>query len=122
MHQHDTLLIACGSTQTRKMLREILQENYNLLEASNSQQTILLLEQNIQCIAAVILDISDPTTVNQQLLMAPDSVALLTQMPIIVLTADGDEETLDIAFSDPPAPQCLQSDPPDRKCDSAASA
>ena len=99
MHQHDTLLIACASAETRKMLREILQENYNLLEASNSQQTILLLEQNIQCIAAVILDISDPTTVNQQLLTAPDSVALLTQMPIIVLTADGDEETLDIAFS-----------------------
>ena len=99
MHQYDTLLIACGSAETRKMLREILQENYNLLEASNSQQTILLLEQNIQCIAAVILDISDPASVNQQLMMAPDSVALLTQVPIIVLTADGDEETLDIAFS-----------------------
>ena len=99
MHQHDTLLIACASAETRKMLREILQENYNLLEASNSQQTILLLEQNIQCIAAVILDISDPDAVNQQLLMTPDSVALLTQVPIIVLTADGDEETLDVAFS-----------------------
>ena len=64
MTRHDTLLLACGDAKNRSMLRSILGERFNLLEASNTQQVLLLLEQNISCIAAVILDITVQQTVD----------------------------------------------------------
>ena len=48
-----------GFRKNRKYLREILGKRYHLLEAGNGQQTMMLLEQNPECIA-VLLDISDP--------------------------------------------------------------
>ena len=44
MDKHDTLLLACGTTENRKTLCSILDEHYNLLEAANTQQTVLLLQ------------------------------------------------------------------------------
>ena len=38
MDRHDTLLLACGTSENRKMLRSVLEERYNLLEAANTSQ------------------------------------------------------------------------------------
>lgn len=98
MTQHDTLLLACGTAKNRKMLRTILGESYNLLEAANSQQTVLLLQQNIQCIAAVVLDITNPGTIRQQVLEHPDAVSLFSQIPVIVIIPDDSADALGTAF------------------------
>ena len=65
MNKHDTLLLSCGSVNNRKILRSILEEKFNLLESTNLSQTVKLLEQNINCIAAVLLDITDVDTINK---------------------------------------------------------
>ena len=99
MDKHDTLLVACGSMESRKMLRFILDENYNLLEAVNLQQAVRLLEQNIDCIAAVLID----TTGAEMLL--PDSEIRHSvrryqeKVPVIVITADDSPEMLHDAFA-----------------------
>ena len=56
MDKHDTLLLACGATRDRQLLRSILHDNYNLLEATSSQQLQILLNQNRNCIAALVSD------------------------------------------------------------------
>ncbi len=85
MVQHDTLLIACGSQESRLRLRTILQKRFNLLEATNTRQMLLLLEQNLDCIASVVLDITNWDVIDKNLQNDPDAVALLKQTPVIVI-------------------------------------
>ena len=98
MNKHDTLLIACGTTESRKILRENLGENYNLLEAGNARQTMLLLEQNRSCIAAVILDITAKKAREEAGTLWQESGSL-AGIPVIVITEDDEVHTLDYCFS-----------------------
>jgi len=53
----DTLLLVGDTQSDRANLHDIFESSYNLLEAENAAQGIMLLEQNSQCIAAVVTDI-----------------------------------------------------------------
>ena len=53
----DTLLLVGDSSSERPSLRQIFESTYNLLEAENILQAVMLLEQNRACIAAVLADI-----------------------------------------------------------------
>ena len=99
MNKHDTLLLGCGTSKNRKALRGILGENYNLLEAGNTRQTMMLLEQNRNCIAAVLLDITAPETLNTQSLTWQELVEQITGVPVIVITDDEKSAAVDEAFS-----------------------
>ncbi len=98
MQRHDTLLIACGSRESRRHLRTVLQARYNLLEATNSRQMLLLLEQNMDCIAAVILDISNQDVIDQQLPSDQAAINLLTQLPVIVVAEEEAYQDLTLYF------------------------
>ena len=97
MVKHDTLLLACGTAENRKLLRSVFEESYNLLEAVNSRQTILLLEQNVNCIAAVLLDVTNPDVLEEELLTGSHA-GLLSQVPIIVMSSDDDNAVLSKSF------------------------
>ena len=99
MQKHDTVLLSSGIPEHRKMLCSILDEYYNLLEAATAQQTILLLQQNASCIAAVVLDISRPDLIDSALLEAPAVTALMDSIPIIAITGDDSPEALQKAYS-----------------------
>ena len=58
MERRDTLLISSSSAENRAHLRDALGEGFNLLEAVNIRQAMLLLQQNSHCIAALLLDIT----------------------------------------------------------------
>ncbi len=85
MDQQDMLLIACGSLESREHLRSVLQARFHLLEATNLRQMYLLLQQNITSISSVILDISNWDVIAQDLPMEEASIALLKQLPVIVV-------------------------------------
>lgn len=53
----DTLLLVGDKDSGRPQLREIFESSYNLLEAENLTQAVMLLEQNGSCIAAVLSDL-----------------------------------------------------------------
>ena len=53
----DTLLLVGDANSDRSNLHGIFESSYNLLEAENAAQGIMLLEQNSPCIAAVLTDI-----------------------------------------------------------------
>lgn len=99
MDKHDTLLIACGIPENRKHLRTVLQERYNLLEAANTQQTLLLLNQNFACIAAIIMDATAPEMLDMKLLERPETQKQMEQVPVIVISADDSANFLNAAFS-----------------------
>ena len=97
MDRHDTLLIACGTGENRKLLRGLLEARYHLLEAANTRQALLLLEQNISCIAAVLVDISVPETVDRDLLTSDAFLSL--GLPMLVITPDDSAASVHAAFA-----------------------
>ena len=98
MDRHDTLLIASTSQENRKILRDALSERYNLLEAGSVRQAILLLKQNKECIAAALLDITDPEQMNRPLLEKPENQALLEKVPVILVAQSDDARLLNLAY------------------------
>ena len=98
MDKHDTLLLACGTAENRQMLRAILDPHFHLLEATNTQQAALLLNQNSGCIAAVVLDTTIPQTAEQQILPEPSVATLLKQIPVIVMVSEDSGADLSKAF------------------------
>ena len=99
MERHDTLLISSSSAENRAYLRDALEEGFNLLEAVNVRQTMLLLEQNSSCIAALLLDITQMSDADKELINRPENTALLHQVQIIVFAEREDTERLNRAFS-----------------------
>ena len=89
MDKHDTLLLACSTTEKRKNLRGVLRDRYHLLEASSSRQLHALLGQNRNIIAAVLCDLEIWETV--------DTVKL-EAVPAIVIAADNSPELLQRVF------------------------
>ena len=53
----DTLLLVGDASSERAQLRRIFEPTFNLLEAENSAQALMLLEPNIDCIAGVLADL-----------------------------------------------------------------
>ena len=98
MDRHDTLLLACEDPETRKYLRSILGESYHLLEARNGSQMLALLEQNIPCIAAVLVDIS-PKGMLDKALSDHAQESLMKRVPVIALTDVDSPEVLDRSFA-----------------------
>ncbi len=98
MEQHDTLLIACGSRESRNQLRSVLKNRFNLLEATNTRQMLLLLEQNLQCIAAVVLDISNWDVIDPNIHADSAAVALLKQRPVIIVADKESYQDLTLYF------------------------
>lgn len=97
MTKHDTLLICSTTVQTRQILRGALEESFNLLEAGSPQQALMLLNQNQDCIAALLLDTSCE---NAELLltMRRQVQAAFGQIPLIAISMENDSETLTRAF------------------------
>ena len=98
MERHDTLLITSGSAENRAHLRDVLGERFNLLEAVNAKQTLLLLKQNSSCIAALLLDITQMNEADKAMLQKRENTALLHNVPVIVFAEDDDTERLNRAF------------------------
>lgn len=96
MDKHDTLLLACGTMEERRMLRQLLRGKYHLLEAGNARQMMSLLRQDQSCIAAVLLLITREDLVEQTYLMGEKEDLL--QFPVIILAQEEDSDILTRCF------------------------
>ena len=99
MDRHDTLLISSPFSENRKLLRDILSRHYNLLEAGSEKQAMLLLRQNTDCIAALLLDITQPEALDRAQLEDPANQELLEKVPVILISGEETSNVFGIAFS-----------------------
>lgn len=104
MVNRDTLLLTCGTCESRTELRHIFENSYNLLEADNIRQARLLLEQNHCCIAAILVDASASDKTNLEDLTFLTRNENLPRIPVLVLTASDSssmhQHILDLGASD----------------------
>ncbi len=98
MTKHDTLLLCSASRENRQELRRVFSDAYHLLESGDPKQLMLLLRQNLDCIAAVLLDISEMDREDRQWINREENHALMGQVPVIVLVAADVPDVLNQSF------------------------
>ena len=87
MALRDTLLLVDDQKSGRTILRRIFEDTYNLLEAENGEQALLLLEQHQSCIAVMLLDLVMPIMDGFQLLAAMKERGLLLNIPVLIISS-----------------------------------
>ncbi len=100
MNLRDTLLLIGGPDSDRPMLRDIFRDEYNLLEADGVEQGLFLLQQNLDCIVAVIVDRPPPKGKGDSFLEAAHQQNLIGDIPMLaIITPSGSGRLEELAFS-----------------------
>ncbi|MCH1983039.1 diguanylate cyclase [Ruminococcus sp. OA3] len=94
----NTLLIVDDMEVNRAILRSLFEQDYNLLEAENGEQGLMLLNQYKDTIAAVLLDIVMPVKDGYEVMAEMSRNRLLDDVPVIVITAQDSTENEVRAF------------------------
>ena len=94
----NTLLIVDDMEINRAILRSLFEQEYNLLEAENGEQGLMLLNQYKNTIAAVLLDIVMPVKDGYEVMIEMSQNRLLDEVPVIVITAQDSTENEVRAF------------------------
>ena len=112
----DSILLVEDSLPTRALLRDIFSDTYNVLEAENGAQAMVLLHQNFNHIAVMLLDINMPIKDGHQVLAEMKADENLQHIPVVVVTGDNTPEgelralrlgAVDV-FAKPFVPEILQ--------------
>ena len=98
MNGRDTILIVDDMEVNRAILRGLFEEDYNILEAENGDQAMLLLEQLHDNIAALLLDLVMPIKDGYQVMMEMRAKSRMNEGPGGVRTAEGSAENEVRAF------------------------
>ena len=93
MTARDTLLLVDSSNNSRVSLRNIFEDTFNILEARNCEQAMLLLEQDRGCIAAVLLDAPLLEANEYKMLCDMDRKHLLSAVPVMVIVDSDSSES-----------------------------
>ncbi len=94
----DTLLIVDDMEINRAILRALFEPEYNLLEAENGEQAMLLIKQYRHSLAAVLLDLVMPLKDGYQVMSEMSQNGLMDNFPIIVITSEDSTENEVRAF------------------------
>lgn len=81
-------MIADDAELNRAVLRNLFEGEYNLLEAENGEQALILLRQYRESITVVLLDLVMPEKDGYEVLKEMQKAKLLYHSPVIVITAD----------------------------------
>lgn len=87
-----TILIVEDEFINREILKNILCDEYNLLEAEDGQIALSLIEENKDIISLVLLDLLIPNLSGMELLSHLQNNSSLNDIPVIVLTSDKGQE------------------------------
>ncbi len=98
MDVRDTLLLASASNKRRASLCTLFEDHFNLLESGTSHQTMLFLEQNHLCIAAVILDLTIPEKIDLSVLEKLTSLQLTEKIPVVAIVSGISSEIIEKTY------------------------
>ena len=88
MADRETILIADDAEINRAILRGLFEGEYNLLEAENGEQALMLLRQYSESVAVVLLDLVMPEKDGYDVLEEMRQSKLLFHAPVVVITAE----------------------------------
>lgn len=98
------ILIVEDNNTNRMMLKMALSDSYDIMEASDGKEALELLHRFHKSLSAVLLDIVMPVMDGYEVLAAVRGNAVLSQLPILVLTgnakADSETKALELGATD----------------------
>ncbi len=92
------LLIVDDSEMNREILREMLQDNYTILEAEDGERGIEQLQLNGTSISIVLLDIVMPGMSGFDVLARMNKAGWLEDIPVIMISSEDSDEVVLRAF------------------------
>lgn len=93
MDKRQKILIVDDSELNRDILKEILGETYNYLEAENGNQAIQMIGENIG-IDLMLLDINMPQMNGFEVLEIMKESQCIDETPIIMISSEADVDTM----------------------------
>jgi len=88
-----TILIADDAEMNRTMLRAILEDQYNIIEAADGEEALNVLRSGDSPVSVVVSDIVMPGIDGFDMLSIMESEGFLDDIPVVVLTAMNDAES-----------------------------
>lgn len=92
------VLIVDDSKFNRQVLKNILEEDYEILEAENGREALGIIEDQMKEIAAMLLDIVMPEVNGVTLLKMLKEKDYLNEFPVLVVTSEQDVELVAECF------------------------
>jgi putative two-component system response regulator len=91
----DTLLLVGDANSGRTELRSVFENTYNILEAEDTEQAVMLLGQNSSCIAAVYADIPIADGAGLRSIVLACHTQSCDDVPVIVFISPTDNNDLE---------------------------
>lgn len=97
--EQETMLIVDDSPLNRAILANVFEGQYRILEAGNGREALERINACGTGISAVLLDVVMPEMDGLEVLTQMDRQGLLTQIPVFLVTAEADHETMRSAYA-----------------------
>ena len=88
-----TILIADDAEMNRTLLRAILEDKYNIVEAADGEEALAILRDKNASVSVVVTDLVMPGIDGYDMISIMDSEGFLDDIPVVVLTAMNDAES-----------------------------
>ena len=98
MNIRDTLLLVIQDHNKRAEYRGLFERKYNLLEAANGEQALMLLEQNHRYVVAVLMDTELTGMDGWMLMQEICKKGYLAHFPVVMIISDSTEDSESHAF------------------------
>lgn len=96
--QRYTILVADDSEMNRSILRSMLEESYDIIEAEDGIQAVSILQQMEQEISLVLLDIVMPNMDGFGVLAAMNKYDWIDSVPVIMISAESTRDFIERAY------------------------
>lgn len=93
MSKRTNILLVDDMEINRAILRELFQDTYGILEAENGRDALELVHANHGTLAVILLDIMMPVMNGFQMLDALNREHYMESIPVILITAENDDDT-----------------------------
>ncbi len=89
----NTILIVDDDELNRELLKQMFEEEYSILMAQDGREAIALLRQHMDEVVVILLDLVMPVLNGYQVLQVLNMKKLLEKIPVVLITAQSDEQT-----------------------------
>ena len=96
--QRYTILVADDSEMNRAILRSMLEDSYDIIEAEDGMQAVAILQQREQEISLLLLDIVMPNMDGFDVLAAMNQYSWIESIPVIMISAESTHDFIERAY------------------------
>ncbi len=96
--EKETVLIVDDSEMNREILKSMLEDEYDILEAEDGAKAIQMISDHFTDIKLVLLDINMPVMDGKEVLRVMGNKLWMEHIPVVCISSDSTDETLKVAY------------------------